>query len=287
MGGEARLPKSRPTATFASFKVALLGRVAEKNRNYQEQQSHTGLTENHNDPTTNPKTASELVDHINRTRNTFDDPTTEHRSIGEKVLDILKPKHKHSHDPSIMARTRRISLSPTRQASFYAKFELILATTVSNFLMAHADLLDRSHLNREIRTGEGGFWSLFDGPAEKRVRPDNFMFPLAIQHSLLQKNCAAFVKHGAFSNHNVLAVRQAAKVITGWGRIVDGLAHKTFCEPDWLLIEHLQGGEKLIQLIGNHYLSEEVANYTSWKLQIVVEITNETEKKLEDESAPA
>jgi len=227
---------------------------------------------------------AELVNHINRTRNTATTTTTEsseaeqHRSIGEKVLDILKIKCKHSSDNQCnMPRTHRISLAPARQAHFYAQFELTVSTVISNFLTHNERLLDAAHLSREIRAWESGVWGMFEGPAQKRSRPVDFLFPLDVQQRLLHKNCDAFAKNGAFTNRNVLVVRQAAKIIAGWGRVVDGLPGKTFCEPDWLLIERLQGAEKLIQLLGNHYLSEEVANYSTWKLQMVMEIMDAAE----------
>jgi hypothetical protein len=279
-GDEAHQARPKPTANFSNFKETLLGRVAEQNRSYEEKQ--TIISSAPNQPEDNTTTVAELVNRINRTRNTAttaeSSETEQHRSISEKVLDILKIKSKHSLDSQCnMPRTHRISLAPARQAHFYAQFELTVSTAISNFLTHNERLLDPAHLSREIRAWESGVWGMFEGPAQKRSRPVDFLFPLEVQQRLLQKNCDAFVKNSAFTNRNVLVVRQAAKIIAGWGRVVDGLPGKTFCEPDWLLIERLQGAEKLIQLLGNHYLSDEVANYSTWKLQMVMEIMDAAE----------
>ncbi|KAF8250023.1 hypothetical protein K440DRAFT_640789 [Wilcoxina mikolae CBS 423.85] len=157
-----------------------------------------------------------------------------------------------------------VSVAPVLQSSFYGCLELTLLTTTSHFLAANKHLLNVEVLRREVRAWESGSWCLFDGTKQKRVRVVGFLFPMEVQVRLMDAHLGVFLKAEAFTSKEPTASRQAVRTISGWRSLAECLGRKTLCNPDFLLMEHLRGAEKVLALLGDEHVSEEAAR--EWEL---------------------
>lgn len=158
-----------------------------------------------------------------------------------------------------------ISLSPETQSKVYAHLEYVATAIVCRFLSQQQDLLKISVLRREVEAWEGGSWLLFDGRDAKRAKVVSFMFPLTVQARLLEANVDRFLKAKVFTKELPIA-RQATQTLRGWTRVAESMGVRSLCNPDWLVMEHVRGCEKLFRLLGEGYFDSETEKpWVEWK----------------------
>jgi hypothetical protein len=73
----------------------------------------------------------------------------------------------------------------------------------------------------------------------------------------MDAHLSVFLKAEAFTPKEPTACRQAVRIISGWKSLVESLGRTTLCNPDWLLMEHLRGAERILGLLGDEHVSEE------------------------------
>ena len=174
-----------------------------------------------------------------------------------------------------------VTISPMDQASLYAWVECTMVQACSDFLRAQQLNLDIALLGKEVKKWEAQKVRLSTGETRRRDKVIEFMFGMEIQCKFIEGN----MKYTAFSlqnsqfHANISARRlhfsgpaalNPANIISAWKAIIPSLSPRTYCTPDYLILEHFRVFEKVLGLFGPVYYDAE--NFESRRSSLVQRI---------------
>ncbi|RPA97300.1 hypothetical protein L873DRAFT_1844993 [Choiromyces venosus 120613-1] len=143
-----------------------------------------------------------------------------------------------------------VTISPMDQASLYAWAECTVIQACSDFLRAQQLSIDIALLGKEVKKWEDEKIRLSTGETKNRDKVIEFMFGMEIQCRLIEGN----MKLLHFSGPGAL---NPANIIAAWKAIIPSLTPRTFCIPDYLVLEHFRVFEKVLGLFGPVYYDAE------------------------------
>ncbi|KAG0134706.1 hypothetical protein HOY82DRAFT_635610 [Tuber indicum] len=153
-----------------------------------------------------------------------------------------------------------VTITPMDQASLYAWVECTVVKACSDFLRAQLWNLDVSFLGKEVKKWEDEKIRLSTGETKHRDRVIEFMFGMEVQCRLVERNMKVLYFSGP-------AALNPAKIISSWKAIIPSFSPRTFCVPDYLILEHFRVLEKVLGLFGPVYYDAE--KFESKRLELV------------------
>ncbi|KAG0636891.1 hypothetical protein HOY80DRAFT_1024148, partial [Tuber brumale] len=140
-----------------------------------------------------------------------------------------------------------VTIAPMDQASLYAWAECTVVKACSDFLRAQQWSLDVAFLGKEVKKWEDEKIRLSTGETKHRDKVIEFMFGMEIQCRIVEKNMKALHFSGP-------AALNPANIISSWKAIIPSFSPRTYCIPDYLILEHFRVLEKVLGLFGPaHY----------------------------------
>ncbi|CUS12499.1 unnamed protein product [Tuber aestivum] len=161
-----------------------------------------------------------------------------------------------------------ISISPLDQASLYGWAECTVVQACSDFLRAQQLNLDIALLGKEVKKWEDEKVRLSTGETRRRDKVIEFMFGMEIQCRLIEGNmkyapvsspsnpCHANISDRALHFSGPAALNPA-NIISAWKAIIPSFSPRTYCIPDYLILEHFRVLEKVLGLFGPVYYDAE------------------------------
>lgn len=178
----------------------------------------------------------------------------------ENALSIHQERKPHSKTEG----QPTITIDPFSQGALYSWIECSVVQACSDFLKQQQKQLDLNILKKEVKRWKNSQVKLSTGEAKPRDSPVEFMFGMEVQCKLLERNHKLeFLPN----NHLILietllcrmlhfsgpSAMNPVTVINAWRNIIPSFSPRTFCLPDYLILEHLRVTEKVLRLFGPAY----------------------------------
>lgn len=131
-----------------------------------------------------------------------------------------------------------ISLNPPMQAKMYSELEVMVCTTVNDFLVQQ---YSRGRVSEESIRKIKSFWV-----SKNRPQVVEFQFDQATQRRLILSNIRTLQFHGESSTNPILLHSN----LRNWKAIVREMSVRTFCAPDSAIRKHMYDIHKLLSMLG-------------------------------------
>ncbi|PWW80060.1 hypothetical protein C7212DRAFT_340611 [Tuber magnatum] len=161
-----------------------------------------------------------------------------------------------------------VTISPMDQASLYGWAECTVVQACSDFLRAQKLNLDIALLGKEVKKWEDEKIRLSTGQTKRRDKVIEFMFGMEIQCRLIEGNMkyasVLYLNNPWHANISDRTLRfsgpaalNPANIISAWKAIIPSFSPRTYCIPDYLILEHFRVLEKVLGLFGPVYYDVE------------------------------
>ena len=131
-----------------------------------------------------------------------------------------------------------ISIDPPTQAHMFAELELMVITTINNYLINEFE---------EHRLDEKSFTKLVDKWTRSgRSKPREFMFDLRTQLAIVKANLITFRFYGKYQGDYL----RIGAVLAGWEVTAGNMIRRTFCHPDTEIEKYFVDILHIFELLG-------------------------------------